>query len=102
VHTIFALYSPSYPLYPPITPLTCTNLSFPAGPVLPSCSPTLYEEKRKKLKMIFLLVGDKGRYPESFLVIFPCIYVLQPQLVHYLKFSSFYFSPFLIVLSTSL
>jgi hypothetical protein len=34
-------------------------------------------------------------------IIFPCIYVLQPQLVH-IYFSSLFFSPFLIVVSAGL
>jgi hypothetical protein len=43
-----------------------------------TCSTFLFsdfvEEKRKKNNI--LLVYDKGGYTESFLVIFPCIYVL--------------------------
>jgi hypothetical protein len=35
-------------------------------------------------------------------VTFPCIYVLQPKLVHLLYFSSFYLSPLLMVVSTVL
>jgi hypothetical protein len=33
---------------------------------------------------------------------FPCIYVLYPKLLHPLNFSPFYYSPFLIVISTGL
>jgi hypothetical protein len=32
--------------------------------------------------MTFLPVWDKDSYKETFLVLFPCTYVLQPQLVH--------------------
>jgi hypothetical protein len=32
----------------------------------------------------------------------PCLYVLKPDLVHLLYFSSFYLSPFLMVVSTGL
>jgi hypothetical protein len=43
--------------------------------------------------MTFLAVYDS--YMESFHVALPCMYVLQPDLIHLLYFSSFYFSPFL-------
>jgi hypothetical protein len=39
--------------------------------------------------MTLLLIWDKGSYTGSFLVVFPCVFVLQPQLVYLLKFSSF-------------
>jgi hypothetical protein len=44
------------------------------------------EEKREtiKRKTSFLLVWDKASYTGSFLGIFPCIYVLYPQLVYFL------------------
>jgi hypothetical protein len=38
--------------------------------------------KDKKKNMTFLLVWDKYSCTGSFFVLFPCIYVLQPQLVH--------------------
>jgi hypothetical protein len=37
----------------------------------------------------------------SFLVTFSCIYVLEPKLVYLLLFSSFYLSPFSMVVSAS-
>jgi hypothetical protein len=36
----------------------------------------------KKRNKVFLLVQDKNCYTQSFLMLFPCMYVLQPQLVH--------------------
>jgi hypothetical protein len=52
--------------------------------------------------MTFLLIWDKGSYTGSFLVIFPCMYVLLHQLFYLFYFSSFYLSPFLMVVSDSL
>jgi hypothetical protein len=43
--------------------------------------------KDKKRNMVFLLVGDKDNYTGKFLV-FPCIYVLQPQMVLPVFFTS--------------
>jgi hypothetical protein len=40
--------------------------------------------KGKKRNMVFLLVWDKVSYTKSFLVLFPCIYILQLQLIHLL------------------
>jgi hypothetical protein len=54
------------------------------------CSSLLFsdfiEQKREKIKRktSFLLVWDKGNYTGSFLVIFPCVYVLQTQWVYLL------------------
>jgi hypothetical protein len=48
-----------------------------------------FMQKRKEKKITFLLVCDKSSYTGNFLVIFPCIYVMQQQLVHLLYFSSF-------------
>jgi hypothetical protein len=44
--------------------------------------------KEKTRNMTFLLVWDKDSYTESFLIFFPCIYVLQSQLVHLYQSSS--------------
>jgi hypothetical protein len=44
--------------------------------------------KDNKRNMVFLLVGDKDSYKGRFLVLFPCICVLQPQLVHFNQSSS--------------
>jgi hypothetical protein len=43
--------------------------------------------------MTFLLVYDKAGYTGSFLVFFPCMYVLQPQLVGHFQSSSLFPSP---------
>jgi hypothetical protein len=51
-------------------------------------------------KMTFLFVEDS--YIGCFIVIFLCIYVLSPELVHPLYFSSFYLNSFLMVISTGL
>jgi hypothetical protein len=52
--------------------------------------------------MTFLLVWDKDSYTGSFLVMFPCIYVLYSQLAYLLWLSTFCHSPFLMVGSASL
>jgi hypothetical protein len=52
--------------------------------------------------MEFLVVWDKDGYTGRFLVLFPCIYVLQPQLVHPYQSSSLFPSPLPIVASASL
>jgi hypothetical protein len=59
------------------------------GPVLPSC----FHFWKKAL----LFVWDS--YIGSFIVTFPCAYVLYPELVHPLCFS-YYLSPLLTVIST--
>jgi hypothetical protein len=67
----------------------------PTGVKLPSLweetvlPPVLWFYRRKNIKdkkrnMTFLLVWNKDSYTGSFLVLFQCIYVLQPQLVHLL------------------
>jgi hypothetical protein len=43
--------------------------------------------------MMFLLVWDKVSYLGSFLVLFLCIFMLQPQLVHLFQFSPLLRSP---------
>jgi hypothetical protein len=50
----------------------------------------------------FLLIWDRDSYIGRFLVLFPCIYVLQPKLVHPYQFSSLLPSPLPIVASASL
>jgi hypothetical protein len=54
---------------------------------LPSLSPVLPFCRRKNIKekkgnMEFLLIWDKDSYTGRFLMLFPCIYILHPQLVH--------------------
>jgi hypothetical protein len=60
------------------------------------------EIKDKKNNMKFSLVWDKVSYTGSCLVLFPCIYVLQPQLVHLFQFPSLLPSPFPMVAPGSL
>jgi hypothetical protein len=84
----------------PTNPLPC-HLSPPTS--TPSWQnlfylPVLWFCIGKKKRMTFLLIWDK----DSYMVIFSCIKVLWPQLVHLLYFYSFYLSPFLMVVSTSL
>jgi hypothetical protein len=62
------LLSPPPPLSHDVNPLTW------AGPGPPYCS--LILQMRKKKTWHFLLVWDKDSYTGSFLVIFPCLYVL--------------------------
>jgi hypothetical protein len=52
--------------------------------------------------MTFLLVWDKNGYTGSFLVLFPCIYALRPQLVHLFQSSSLLPSPLPMVALASL
>jgi hypothetical protein len=63
IHT-FSSTSPSYWYQPPPPPRDCSALLF-----------SNFVEKEKKKKMTFLLVGGKGSYTGSFLVIFSCMYV---------------------------
>jgi hypothetical protein len=82
VYTLFAPYSSSYPIPCHLLPPTGANHSPPpwTEPV-----PHNFEEKNIKDKtrnMTFLLVWDKDSYAGSFLELFPCICVLQPQLIH--------------------
>jgi hypothetical protein len=58
--------------------------------------------KDNKKNTAFLLVSDKDSYTEKFLVLFPCIYVLQPKLIHFYQTSSLFPGPLLIVASASL
>jgi hypothetical protein len=51
------------------------------------CPPVPWFYRRKRVKdenMMLLLVWGKDSYRRSFHMIFPCIHVLQPQLVHFL------------------
>jgi hypothetical protein len=47
--------------------------------------------------MVFLLIWDKNSYTGRFLVLFPCIDVLQPQVVHLYQSTSLSLSPLPIV-----
>jgi hypothetical protein len=77
LYTVFAPYSPSYPLCPPPTPFHW----FQPTPPNRTCSTLLlsnFEEEKKEetKKMTFLLVSDKGSYIGSFFVIFACMHAL--------------------------
>jgi hypothetical protein len=74
VYTVFAPYSPSHTPSP--HPLPSHWYQSLRQDLL--CPPVLQFYKRKK--MAFMFVED--RYTGSFLVTFPCIYVLQPEFVH--------------------
>jgi hypothetical protein len=83
--TIFILL----PLSPP--PLPPTSAPHPDQNLF--CPPVLQFYRRKTIKdkkrnITFLLVWDKDTYTGSFLVLFPCICVLQPQLFHLFQSSS--------------
>jgi hypothetical protein len=52
--------------------------------------------------MTFLLVWGKDSYSGKFLVLFPCIYALQPTLVHFYQTSSLLPSPLTIIALASL
>jgi hypothetical protein len=99
VYILFAPYSYSYPF--PCHLLLTTGANMPSTGANPHrtfflqkmfCYPVLWFCRRKKIKdnkenMTFLLVWDKDRYTRSILVLFPCIYVLQPKLAHQLFFT---------------
>jgi hypothetical protein len=52
--------------------------------------------------MTFLLVWDQDNYTGNFLMLFPCICVLQLQLIHLYQSSSLLPSPLLMVTPASL
>jgi hypothetical protein len=93
VHTLLAPYSSSYPFlcHLPL-PTSANYTTLPPGR---ACSALLFSDfveikniKDKRRNMMFLLVWDKDSYIGSFFVLFPCIYVLQLQLVHLFYSSS--------------
>jgi hypothetical protein len=88
VYTLFGSLSPSLP---PGT--TCSSLLF---------SNFVENIKHNKKYMAFLLVWNKDSYVGRFLVLFPCIYVLEPKLVHLNQTSSLLLSPLPIVALASL
>jgi hypothetical protein len=76
VYIFFALYySPTHLFLPPPPPTGANPLPW-ARLILPFCSLILQNRKEKKKNMTFMLVWGKDSYTGSFLVIFPCIYVL--------------------------
>jgi hypothetical protein len=75
MYAVFAVYSSTFPPFLPPPPFHWYS-PFPKPDLF--CLPGLSfcRRKRKNNKMTFLLLWDKGSYIGSFLVIFPCIYVL--------------------------
>jgi hypothetical protein len=112
--------SPSFPSTNPastdtIFPFTYMSIQYfpnsqPLSPFpYPFCPPTTTDPLRQNLFHPHVLrsrqseiFGCSDNYIGSFLVACPYLYVLQPDLVHLLYFSSFYFSPFLMVVSPGL
>jgi hypothetical protein len=72
--------------------------------VPPSCYSILLKKNIKDNKkiMAFLLVWDKDCYTGRFFMLFPCIWVLKPKLVHLYQTSSLLPSPLPIMASASL
>jgi hypothetical protein len=95
---------PPPPLVPTLPPAGSKHLFHP--PVLQFCIKKKKREREREKKKkeeeeeTFLVVYNS--YSRSFLVALLCLYVLWPNLVHLLYFSSFYLSPLLMVVSTSL
>jgi hypothetical protein len=85
-------------LPPQNTPLFRQNLLCPL--VLWFCGRENMRDNKKNI--VLLLVCNKDIYTERFLVLLPCICVLQPILVHLYQTSSLLPSPFLIVASATL
>jgi hypothetical protein len=84
LYKLFTLCSSTYPFLPlpqsvPTTPLhvwqNLLNL-----PVLRFCRRKNIKEKKRN--MIFFQFWDKDSYTGNFLGLFPCMYVLQTQLIH--------------------
>jgi hypothetical protein len=95
-------------LSPPPPPLTSSNSSWPTSHGQNEfCPPVPQFCRRKNIKdvkrnMAFLLALDKDCYTWNFLVLFPYMYVLQPQLAHLYKSSSLFPSPLPMVVPASL
>jgi hypothetical protein len=108
--TFFSLFLFTYLFILPLSlpPPPPTGATFPPPPLLNmSLPPVLRFYRRKNIKdkkrsMPFLLVWDKDSYTGSLLVLFPCICVLQPQLIHFFQSSSLLPSPLPIVAPASL
>jgi hypothetical protein len=87
MYTLFAPYSPTYPfLHHLLQSPVATSLTHHVQEEL-ICPPVFWCCRRKYIKdykknMAFLLVWEEDSYAGRFLVLFPCIYVLQPKLVH--------------------
>jgi hypothetical protein len=94
VYTLFAPYSSSYPF--PHHPSAHTSAN-------PHCDFVEVKNVNDKMRnMAFLLVWYKDNYTGSFLVLFPCMYVLQLQLIHLFQSSSLLPSPLPVVALASL
>jgi hypothetical protein len=94
IHYLHHIHPPTlFPTTSPLPPVPTTpGKNLFQRLVLQFCRRT--NIKAKKRNMAFLLVWDKDSYPGSFLILFPCIYVLQPQLVHLFWSSLLLPSPF--------
>jgi hypothetical protein len=86
VKVFFPLCSPSYPLCPSPPPFHWCLLST-LGRTFFTLPFSDFAEKKRKDKeknMTFFPVWCKSSYIGSFLVVFPCMYVLYTQLVYLL------------------
>jgi O-antigen ligase len=75
--------------------LTCVYIIWATSPTSPASGQNLFHPlvlwfcQRKNIKdikknIVFLLVWDKASYTGRFLMLFPCLCVLQPKLTHVL------------------
>jgi hypothetical protein len=85
LRTCVHIFCTAFTLLPPF-PTTSLPQLVPTLSPGRTCSAVLFSKfgEQKKIKGIwhFLLVWDNGNYTGSFLVIFPSIFVLYPQLVY--------------------
>jgi hypothetical protein len=99
-----------YHIHPNMLCSTSSHLHHCQTPTLGQnlfCSPVVIFWRGENIKdnrrnMVFLLVWDEDSCTGKFLVLFPCIYVLQPQLVHFYQSSLLLSSPLPMVAWTSL
>jgi hypothetical protein len=86
-HDLHHIHPPTpFPRNLPLPPVPSSPL--PPEPILPTVLWFCRRKNIKKRNMARLLVWDKDSHTGSCLVLFPCIYVLQPQLVHLYQSSS--------------
>jgi hypothetical protein len=100
MHTLFG---PSLPLSPYPLPLPPTHLTSRQNlfcPLLQFCWSKDINNNKKDIG--FLLVWDKDSYTERSLALLPCMYALQPELVHLYQTSSLLPGHLPIVTSVSL
>jgi hypothetical protein len=91
---VYTLFVPPFPL----PPASVQNLFYPL--ILPFCWRENIGGNKKDI--VFLLLWDKDDYTERFLVLLPCICVLQPTMVHLCQTSILLPSPLPIVASANL